>query len=69
MTTTADIPQTAPYIIDVPKGQYDLVDPFNRIFWVDMDREESLRCLVTFGPLYRLVPTTGLPHGSKVSGV
>lgn len=69
MTTTAYVPQTVPHVIDVPEGQYDLVDPYNRIFWVDMNREESLKCLVSFGSLYRLVPTTGLPHGTRVVGV
>jgi hypothetical protein len=67
MTTTLAPRPTEPVILDVVgDGLFDILDPFRRVFWKDMDRSEVLNAMRGFGSMYQVVPATGMPYGTKV---
>lgn len=60
-------PQTLPVLLDlVDDGPFDILDPFGRVFWKDMDKATALNAIRGFDTQHRVVPATGLPYGAKV---
>ncbi len=59
---------TAPQLLDIKSEatSFDLLTPFNRVFWSDMDKATALEAALKFGSQYRVVAHTGLPHNAKV---
>jgi hypothetical protein len=63
-------PQTRPRVLALPTpvAKWDLIDEFNRVFWVDVDPEAALKALnETWAFMWRVVPSTGRrQHGDRV---
>ena len=61
-------PQTLPTLLDITSEatSFDLLDPFNRVFWKDMDKATAIDAANRMGPQYRVVDHTGLDYNAKV---
>ncbi|AYD87415.1 hypothetical protein SEA_VALENTINIPUFF_109 [Microbacterium phage ValentiniPuff] len=58
---------TQPRILSLDTdGPFDLLDPFGNVFWKDMNGAAAMEASDQMGSLYRVVPATGLPYGTKV---
>jgi len=61
---------TRPTVIGVVgDGPFDLLDPFGRIFWVNLTPEQALASLRDFGAEYSLIPASGMPAGTKMRDI
>lgn len=52
--------------IDSDADRFDILDPFHRVFWKDMDEQSTLSAMRDLGAQYFVVPTTGRDHGERV---
>lgn len=52
--------------IESNADRFDLLDPFNRVFWRNMTAEDAIEAANRFGSLYRIVEHTGADYGVKV---
>ena len=52
--------------IDSDATSFDLLDPFNRVFWRDMDKATAIDAAQRLGSMYSLVEHTGLDYNEKV---
>ena len=59
---------TEPQLLDIQSEatSFDLLTPFNRVFWSNMDKATVLDAARNFGSQYRVVAHTGLPHNAKI---
>jgi hypothetical protein len=61
-------PQTRPTVLDIESdaASFDLLDPFNRVFWKDMPKDRAIDAANQMGSQYRLIEATGLDYNAKV---
>jgi len=53
--------------IDSTAERFDILDPFNRVFWRDMDAATAIDAANNLGAgWYRIVEHTGADYGDKV---
>lgn len=53
--------------LDPSVALFDIVDPFNRVFWKDMDNATALAAIQGFSSQYRVVTATGLDYGARIN--